>query len=33
MVWACEKGYEDTVDYLVDHGADVNVHDVSSLGL
>ena len=29
-MWASEKGHGDIVDYLVDHKADVNVHDVSS---
>ena len=30
-MWASDKGCTDIVEYLVDHGADVNVHDVSFL--
>lgn len=29
-MWACQNSHEDIVDYLVGHGADVNIHDVSS---
>jgi len=29
LLWACEKGHKHIVDYLLDHGANVDVEDVS----
>lgn len=30
-MWACEKGYSDMVDYLLEHGANVQAEDVNYL--
>ena len=28
LLWACENGHEDVVDYLLEHNADPNAQDV-----
>ena len=30
MMWACDNSHADVVDYLLEHGADVNMEDVST---